>query len=124
MPAEVVIAYTTVPDLPKAYRLSNSFVGSISGSVGELARGAEQKKVASPAHSFPAICLAFSMCPNTADESGLAGAGLGACARTHPAKIIASVTAVEGYVWGRIVSVPTSDHKILSPGIRRRQCQS
>jgi hypothetical protein len=83
----------------------------MSGSVGELARGALQKKVASPAHSLPAICLAFSMCSNTADESGLAGTGLGACARTHPAKIIASVTAVEGYVWGRIVSVPTSDHR-------------
>ncbi len=69
-----------------ANTLSKILVGSMGGSSGRLGRGASQKKWASPAHSVPAVFLAFSISAFTTSESGLAGTASGGCAWSSAAE--------------------------------------
>src|SRR5687767_12419995 len=75
-----------------AYTLSKIFVGTMTGSVALLARGASQKECASAAHIAPPVVFAFSMSAFTSGESGLAGGvGAGAWARAREGRTAESI---------------------------------
>src|SRR5688572_25831793 len=73
-PADVVTTHTAVLVRPTTARLSKTLAGSITGSVGLLARPAftAQMKSKASVQSVPALFLAASRSRRTSGESGLA----------------------------------------------------
>ena len=79
----------------------------MTGSVALLARGASQKKCASPAHIAPPVCFAFSISAFTSGESGLAGgAGAGACDWARAGRAAAKITRHASFSRDIVANIP------------------